>query len=141
MKKTISKKLVNIFKSNIKFKSLHLHEPDLDKGAINYLKHCVNTNSVSTVGKFVKKFEDEISKLTGAKYVITTNSGTSALHISCILADISKNDEVLVPSFTFVATANAVKYCGGIPHFVDIEDQHFGIDFDKLRIYLKKLSP
>ena len=74
---------------------MHLHEPDLDKSAINYLKQCVNTNSVSTVGKFVKKFENEISKLTGAKYVITTNSGTSALHISCILADIGKNDEVL----------------------------------------------
>jgi len=140
LKKNISKKLVNIFKSNINFKSLHLHEPDLDKNAINYLKLCVKTNSVSTVGKFVKKFEDKISKLTGAKHVITTNSGTSALHISCILAGIGKNDEVLVPAFTFVATANAVKYCGGIPHFVDIEDQHFNIDFDKLKIYLKKTT-
>ena len=52
----------------------------------------------------------------------------------------SENDEDLVPAFTFVATANAVKYCNGIPHFIDIEDKHFGINFDKLRIYLKKIS-
>ena len=128
--------MINIFRSKFKVKSLHLHEPDIDKSSIKYLKNCINTNSVSTVGKFVKKFEKKISELTGAKHVITTNSGTSALHISCLLAGVSKNDEVLVPSFTFVATANAVKYCDGVPHFVDIEDKHFGIDFDKLRIYL-----
>ena len=140
MEKKISQEIINIFKFKFKFKFLHLHEPDLDKSSVQYLKNCIKTNSVSTIGSFVKKFEEKISDLTGAKYVITTNSGTSALHISCLLADVGKNDEVLVPSFTFVATANAVKYCNGIPHFVDIEDRHFGIDFDKLRIYLKKIA-
>ena len=140
MKNKISKELIKIFKDKIKFNSLSVHEPDLDKSEIKYLKDCITTNAVSSVGGFINKFENKISKLTGAKYVITTNSGTSALHISCILAGIKANDEVLVPSFTFVATANAVKYCNAIPHFVDIEDQHFGIDFDKLRIYLKKIT-
>ena len=83
------------------------------------------------------KFENEISKLTGAKYVVATNSGTSALHVSCILMNVQENTEVLVPSFTFVGTANAVKYCGAIPHFVDIEEEHFGINVEKLEIYLK----
>ena len=94
----ISKELIKIFKTKFKFKSLYLHEPDLDKSEINYLKNCIINNEVSTQGKFVKKFEDKISKLTGAKYTITTNSGTSALHISCILMNIKENDEVLVPA-------------------------------------------
>ena len=81
----------------------------------------------------------KISSLTKAKYVVATNSGTSALHISCILMNIQKNDEVIVPSFTFVGTVNAVKYCGGIPHFVDIEESHFGINVKKLTNYLKKI--
>ena len=109
-----------------------MHEPDLSKSDIVYLKDCSKGNTVSSVGTFVKKFENKISSLTKAKYVVATNSVTSALHISCILTNIQKNDEVLVPSFTFVGTVNAVKYCGGIPHFVDIEDSHFGINVKKL---------
>ena len=140
MSKKISRELIKIFKSKFNYKSLHLHEPDLDKNATKYLKSCVETNSVSTVGNFVDKFENKISKLTGAKYVITTNSGTSALHISCILMGVKENDEVLVPAFTFVATANAVKYCNAVPHFVDIEEEYFGVDVDKLRNYLKKIT-
>jgi len=136
----ISKELIKIFKKNFKFKSLHLHEPDLDSSEINYLKNCIISNEVSSQGKFVKKFEDKISKLTKAKYTITTNSGTSALHIACILMNIKENDEVLVPSFTFVGTANAVKYCGAIPHFVDIEEKNLGINVKKLNNYLNKIA-
>ena len=135
----ISKELIKIFKKNFKFKSLHLHEPDLDSSEINYLKNCIISNEVSSQGKFVKKFEDKISKLTKAKYIITANSGTSALHIACILMNIKENDEVLVPSFTFVGTANAVKYCGAIPHFVDIEEKNLGINVKKLNNYLNKI--
>ena len=139
MKNNISQQLVRIFKKKIKLKSIYLHEPDLSKSDIVYLKDCIKGNTVSSVGTFVKKFENKISSLTKAKYVVATNSGTSALHISCILTNIQKNDEVLVPSFTFVGTVNAVKYCGGIPHFVDIEESHFGINVKKLTNYLKKI--
>ena len=90
------------------------------------------------IGEFVKKFEKKISKLTRSKYVVTTNSGTSALHISCLLLGVRKNDEVLVPSFTFVATANVIKYCTAIPHFNDIEEKNFGINIVKLENYLKE---
>ena len=140
MKNKISKELIDFFKKKISLKSLSLHEPDLKKEEINSLKNCIITNSVSSIGKFIKKFENEISKLTGAKYVVATNSGTSALHVSCILMNVQENTEVLVPSFTFVGTANAVKYCGAIPHFVDIEEEHFGINVEKLEIYLKKIT-
>ena len=139
MRKIISKNLVKIFKTKIKFNSLYLHEPDLSKSEINCLRDCVISNTVSQ-GKFVEKFERKISKLTGARYVITTNSGTSALHISCLLMDINEHDEVLVPSFSFIAVANAVKYCNAVPHFVDIEQENFGINIEKLSNYLKKIA-
>ena len=136
----ISKQLITIFKKKIKFKSIYLHEPDLIKSDINYLKDCVRDNAVSSKGKFIKKFENKISSLTKSRYVIATNSGTSALHISCILMGIKRNDEVIVPSFTFVGTVNAVKYCGGIPHFADIEEDHFGINVRKLEKHLTKIA-
>ena len=140
MKNIISQELIKLFKNKFKNNSLHLHEPDLNKSDLVYLKNCINGNNVSSVGIFVKKFENEIAKLTKAKHVITTNSGTSALHISCILMGIKENEEVLVPSFTFVGTANAIKYCGAVPHFVDIEDKHFGINVKKLSNYLQKIT-
>ena len=88
-------------------------------------------NEVSSSGFYEKKLEKKLKDLTNAKYVILTNSGTSALHISCILSNIEPGDEVLIPAFTFVASANAVKYCFGIPHFIDIEKENFTIDTDK----------
>ena len=136
----ISQQLVKILKKRINLKSIYLHEPDLSASDKVYLKDCIKDNAISAAGAFIIKFENKISKLTKAKYVIATNSGTSALHISCILMNVQQNDEVLVPAFTFVATANAVKYCGGIPHFIDIEESHFGINVKKLANYLKKIA-
>ena len=139
MKKNISKELLNIFKKNMSFKHLNLHEPSVDKSDLNNLKKCISLNHIA-LGNFVKKFEEKISIFTKSKYVIATNSGISALHISCLLLGTKKNNEVLVPSFTFVATANAVKYCGAVPHFIDIEEENFGINIAKLEKYLKKNS-
>ena len=140
MRNKISNQISNIFKKNFKFQSVYLHEPDLNLSDVKYLKNCIKTNTVSTAGSFIKKFENKISKLTKSRYVVATNSGTSALHVSCILMNIKENDEVIVPTFTFVGAANAVKYCGGIPHFVDIEEDHFGINIKKLDHYLKKIT-
>ena len=137
MKNNILNELINIFKKNIQFKSLNLHEPNLDKYDLSNLKKCISLNQIA-LGNFIKKFENKLSTITKSKYVITTNSGISALHISCLLLGTRKNDEVLVPSFTFVATANAVKYCGAIPHFIDIEEKNFGVNIPKLEKYLKK---
>ena len=77
-------------------------------------------------------------KLTKAKYAVALVNGTSALHISLLALGIKKDEEVLVPSLTFVGTANAISYTGAIPHFVDSETTFFGIDFDKLDKYLQQ---
>ena len=117
-----------------------LHEPEFDGNEWNYVKECIDTNFVSSVGKFVDKFERDLEEYTGSKHAIAVTNGTSALHISLLLAGVELGDEVLVPALTFVATANAVVYCGANPHFVDSEDGSLGIDHAKLRSYLQSTT-
>ena len=115
-----------------------LHEPSFEGNEWIYLKECLDSTFVSSVGNFVDRFENEIAKFTGASFAISVSSGTAALHISLLLAGVEMEDEVLIPALTFVATANAVMYCNAIPHFVDIEEANLGIDPQKLREYLLK---
>lgn len=117
-----------------------LHEPEFDGNELIYLKECIDTSFVSSVGKFVDKFERDLEGYTGAKHAIAVSNGTSALHISLLLAGVVPNDEVLVPALSFVATANAVTYCGAQPHFVDFEVNSLGIDPVKLRAYLRSTT-
>ena len=116
--------------------AIALHEPEFNGNEWNYVKECIDSNSVSSVGKFVDKFERDLEQYTGAKHAIAVCNGTSALHISLLLAGVEQGDEVLIPALTFVATANAVTYCGAEPHFVDSEKNSLGIDPEKLRSYL-----
>ena len=113
-----------------------LHEPSFDGNEWNYLKECLDSNYVSSVGKFVDQFELSLANYTGAKYSISVVNGTSALQIALKLAGVNSGEEVLLPALTFVATANAVSYLGAIPHFVDSEESTLGIDVVKLREYL-----
>jgi aminotransferase in exopolysaccharide biosynthesis len=115
-----------------------LHEPSFEGNEWLYLKECLDSTFVSSVGKFVDRFEDELATYTGAKYAISVVNGTAALQISLKLAGVQANDEVLVPALTFVATVNAVTYCNAIPHFVDSEEGTLGIDTSKLRDYLQR---
>jgi len=115
-----------------------LHEPSFEGNEWLYLKECLDSTFVSSVGKFVDRFEDELATYTGAKYAISVVNGTAALQIALKLAGVQANDEVLVPALTFVATVNAVTYCNAIPHFVDSEEGTLGIDTLKLRDYLQK---
>lgn len=117
-----------------------LHEPEFDGNELIYVKDCLDSNFVSSVGKFVDKFERDLEDYTGAKHAIAVSSGTSALHISLLLAGVKPGEEVLVPALTFVATANAVIYCGGRPHFVESEKNSLGIDPEKLRLYLESTT-
>ena len=117
--------------------SVALHEPEFDGNEWDYVKECIDSNYVSSVGKFVDKFERDLESYTGAKHAIAVSNGTSALHISLLLAGVERGDEVLIPSLTFVATANAVIYCGADPHFVDSEPNSLGIDPEKLRFHLE----
>jgi aminotransferase in exopolysaccharide biosynthesis len=121
-------------------KKHHLHEPLFCGNEIKYLKKTIITNLVSSVGPFVKKFENQITKLTKSKYTISVVNGTEALHLSLVACGVNNNDEVLVPTVTFVGTANAILYSGAIPHFVDSEFETLGIDPLKLEKYLEKIT-
>jgi aminotransferase in exopolysaccharide biosynthesis len=113
-----------------------LHEPSFDGNEWIYLKECLDSNYVSSVGKFVDQFELSLANYTGAKYAISVVNGTAALQIALKLAGVNSGEEVLLPALTFVATANAISYLGAIPHFVDSEESTLGIDAVKLREYL-----
>jgi aminotransferase in exopolysaccharide biosynthesis len=113
-----------------------LHEPNFDGNEWTYLKECLDSNYVSSAGKFVDQFELTLANYTGAKYAISVVNGTAALQIALKLAGVDIGEEVLLPALTFVATANAISYLGAIPHFVDSEESTLGIDVVKLREYL-----
>jgi perosamine synthetase len=113
-----------------------LHEPTFQGNEWNYLKECLDSSFVSSVGKFVDRFESELATYTGSKYAVAVVNGTAALHIALKVAGVLAGDEVLVPSLTFIATANAVEYCGAVPHFVDSEITTLGIDAERLREHL-----
>ena len=117
-----------------------LHEPIFEGNEWDYVKQCLDTGWVSSAGKFVDRFERQLEEFTNSRYVIAVVNGTTALHICLQLAEVQQNDEVLIPTLTFVATANTVKYCGAIPHFVDSNEKSLGIDPKKLEDYLKEIA-
>src|SRR3990167_4039595 len=135
-------KIIEILKNNVLNSNqfISLHEPHFSGNEWNHVKECLDTGWVSSVGKFVDRFEKELADFTGAKYAVVTVNGTAALHISYLLAGVLPKDEVLVPTLTFVATCNALHYCGATPHFIDCESQYLGIDVNKLENYLKDIA-
>jgi len=117
-----------------------LHEPSFSGNEWAYLKECLDTGWVSSGGKFVTKFESELSRYTGAKHVSAVVNGTAGLHMALRLVGVQVDDEVLVPDLCFVATANAVAYCKAIPHFCDSSTETLGICPDKLSDWLKEIA-
>ena len=113
-----------------------LHEPRFRGNEWVYLKECLDSTFVSSVGKFVDRFEDDLAAFTGAKRAVAVVNGTAALHVALRLAGVEAGDEVLLPALTFIATANAVAYCQATPHFVDSEERSLGMDARALRDYL-----
>jgi perosamine synthetase len=132
----IAFQVVNSIHSVVGSGPVALHEPIFRGNEWAYLKECLDSTFVSSVGKFVDRFELDLTKYTGSKYAVSVVNGTAALHIALKLAGVKANDEVLIPALTFVATANAVTYCQAKPHFVDSEDRTLGVDAIKLREYL-----
>ncbi len=116
--------------------SIALHEPVFNGNEWRYLKDCLDSGWVSTAGKYVDVFESKLAEFTGTKYTIAVINGTAALQLCLKLVGVGADDEVLMPALTFVATANAVTYCGAIPHFVDSEERTLGICPEKLGDYL-----
>mgnify|MGYP003615736841 FL=1 len=117
-----------------------LHEPTFNGNEWAYVRECLDTGWVSSVGKFVDRFEEELAAYTGVKRAVAVVNGTAALHICLKLAGVEQADEVLIPSLTFVATANAVAYCGAIPHIVDCEERTLGLAPFTLDRYLEEIA-
>lgn len=132
----LPKDVVSAIRSVVGDGPFALHEPHFNGNEWIYLKECLDSTFVSSVGKFVDRFEDDLAKYTGAKRAVAVVNGTAALHVALRLAGVEAGDEVLLPALTFVATANAVVYCQAIPHFVDSEERSLGMDAVALREYL-----
>jgi perosamine synthetase len=117
-----------------------LHEPRFAGNEWAYLKECLDTTYVSSVGKFVDRFEAQLADLTGAKFAVAVVNGTAALQVGMQLLGVGRDDEVLVPALTFAATAAAVVHCAAVPHFVDSGERDFGVDPVALRAYLRNIA-
>mgnify|MGYP001210930225 CR=1 FL=1 len=134
-----------MFESEIKFirslysksENISLHEPKFFGNEKKYLNECIDSSFVSSVGKFVDMFESKIAKYTGSKYAVATSNGTSAIHIALLVSNVGKGDEVITQPLTFVATCNAITYCGASPIFVDVDISTMGLSPESLIKFLK----
>lgn len=120
--------------------TIPLHEPELGGRAWEYVKDCIDTGWVSSVGSYVDRFERDLAEVTSASHAVATVNGTAALHVCLLLAGVRPGDEVLMPALTFIATANALSYAQGVPHFVDSEPVSLGVDAPKLDAYLREVA-
>lgn len=127
-------KLVQFIQDIYKTKEfISLHEPKFVGNEKKYLNDCIDSTFVSSVGKYVDMFEEKFASYVGSKYAIATVNGTSALHISLILSDVTSNDEVITQPLTFIATCNAISYIGAKAIFLDV-------DLDTLSLSPKALN-
>lgn len=117
-----------------------LHEPTFNEKEVEYVTDCIKTGWVSSVGAYVNRFEEDLAKFVGVKRAVAVVNGTAALHIALKVAGVKAEDEVLMPSLTFIATANAVSYLGAVPHFIDVSFNTLGVDANKLKIYLEQIG-
>lgn len=114
-----------------------LHEPKFIGNEKKYLNDCIDSTFVSSVGKYVDIFEKEFAKNVGSKYAIATVNGTAALHIALKLVDVGENDEVITQPLTFIATCNAISYCGAKPIFLDVDLDTLGLSPTALKDFLE----
>jgi len=115
-----------------------LHAPVFHGNEKKYLNECIDTTFVSSVGKFVDKFEEEIAHFTGASKAVSCVNGTNALHLALKLVGVDNNTEVITQPLTFIATANAISYCGANPIFLDVDIDTMGLSPNSLRKWLEK---
>ncbi|MHB0768704.1 LegC family aminotransferase [Bradyrhizobium sp. 5.13L] len=119
---------------------LGLHEPVFAGNEISYLEECIKSTFVSSVGPFVDRFERMLEEITGAKRAVAVVNGTAALHTCFRLAGVEPGDEVVSPALTFIATTNAIAYCGATPHFVDSSLATLGMDAHALAVRLDAIA-
>ena len=116
---------------------LPLHEPVFFGNEKKYLEECIDSTFVSSVGRYVDRFEEMMAAYTGARYAVATVNGTAALHIALKLAGVDAHSEVITQPLTFIATCNAISYCGASPVFVDVDRSTMGLSPESLRDFLK----
>ncbi len=117
-----------------------LHVPEFLGSEWDLVKECLDTGWVSSVGRFVDRFEQDVARLCGTAHGVAVVNGTAALQIAMLVAGVRAGDEVLVPALTFVATANAVSHAGAIPHFVDSSALTLGLDPEALAVHLDRIA-
>jgi len=118
--------------------AVFLHEPLFIGNEKKYLNDCIDSTFVSSVGKYVDLFEKKIAEYTGSKKAVVCVSGTNALHIALKLMGVGNNDEVITQPLTFIATANAISYCGAKPVFIDVDIDTMGLSPASLEAFLSK---
>ncbi|MBR1477533.1 MAG: DegT/DnrJ/EryC1/StrS family aminotransferase [Lachnospiraceae bacterium] len=101
--------------------------PDLSGNERKYLNKCIDSTYVSSVGPFVDRLESLIAEISGAKYGVAVSSGTTGLHTALTAYGVGRDDIVIIPSFTFIATANAISHCGATPWLMDIKSDSWCI--------------
>jgi len=117
-----------------------LHEPFFDNREIELTTECIKSTFVSSVGKFVTEFEEKIAQFCGMKRAVACVNGTNALHLALVSAGVKSGDRVITQPLTFIATVNAISYCGAEPVFVDVDKDTMGLSPEKLEEFLKKDS-
>jgi perosamine synthetase len=112
--------------------------PEIRGNEWRYVKECLDTGWVSSVGSYVDRFEQMVAKQVGSKFAVATVNGTSALHIALLVAGVMPEDEVLVSTLTFIAPANAIRYAGAWPVFIDAESDYWQMDPGKVIEFLEQ---
>lgn len=120
------------------FEYIPLCVPEIRGNEWRYIKECLDTGWVSSVGNFVDRFESELAKRVGAKFAVATVNGTAAIHIALLVSGVEPNDEVLVSTLTFIAPVNAIRYSGAWPVFIDAEWDYWQMDPQKVVEFLEK---
>lgn len=115
---------------------IHLHEPSFFGNEKTYLNECIDSTFVSSVGKFVDRFEEMVAGYTNARKAIVCVNGTNALHLALVLAGVERNDEIITQPLTFIATVNAISYCSAYPVFVDVDMDTMGLSPVKMEEWL-----
>ncbi len=117
---------------------LPLHEPKFFGNEQRYVNETIESTFVSSLGKFIPIFEEQVAAYVGAKYAVATSNGTSALHVALKLLGVDKESEVITQPLTFIATANAISYCGASPIFIDVDRKSMGLSAEKLEEFLSE---
>lgn len=118
--------------------AIPLSEPVMTGKEWTYIKECLDTGWVSSVGSFVNRFEDELAHYLGVKHAVAVVNGTAALHLALVVAGVKENDEVLVPTLTFIAPVNTVRYVGAHPIFFDCDPKTLCIDVKAVEQFLRE---